>query len=75
MRALGDKIASTIVAQTAGVPTIEWSGSGLELDYTDEDIRAGKRLEVPDHLFKQACVQDVEDGLRIVKNIGELESF
>jgi biotin carboxylase len=28
MWSLGDKIASTIVAQTAGVPTMAWSGSG-----------------------------------------------
>ena len=28
MWALGDKIASSIVAQTAGVPTLPWSGSG-----------------------------------------------
>jgi len=29
MRALGDKISSTIVAQSAAVPTIQWSGDGL----------------------------------------------
>ena len=29
MWALGDKIASTIVAQTVGVPTLPWSGSGV----------------------------------------------
>ena len=28
MWALGDKIASSIVAQTAGVPTLPWSGDG-----------------------------------------------
>ena len=28
MWALGDKIASSIVAQTAAVPTLPWSGSG-----------------------------------------------
>lgn len=28
MWALGDKIASSIVAQTAGIPTLPWSGSG-----------------------------------------------
>ncbi len=28
MWALGDKIASSIVAQTAGVPTLPWSGEG-----------------------------------------------
>ncbi len=30
MWALGDKIASSIVAQTASVPTLPWSGSGKE---------------------------------------------
>lgn len=37
MWALGDKIASTIVAQTAGVPTMPWSGSGLVLSASDTD--------------------------------------
>ncbi|VDN32559.1 unnamed protein product [Dibothriocephalus latus] len=27
MWALGDKIASTILAQSAGIPTVPWSGS------------------------------------------------
>lgn len=29
MAALGDKIAANILAQTAGVPSIPWSGDGL----------------------------------------------
>lgn len=28
MWALGDKVASSIVAQSAGIPTLPWSGSG-----------------------------------------------
>eukprot|EP00954_Amorphochlora_amoebiformis_P020009 1336188-Amorphochlora_amoeboformis.AAC.1 len=32
MRALGDKIGSSIIAQSAGVPCIGWSGSGLTVD-------------------------------------------
>lgn len=31
MWALGDKIASSIVAQTANVPTLPWSGTGETL--------------------------------------------
>lgn len=31
MRALGDKIGSTIIAQSAGVPTIAWNGDGLKV--------------------------------------------
>lgn len=34
MWALGDKIASSIVAQTAGIPTLPWSGTG-RTEYDD----------------------------------------
>ncbi|MDR3742650.1 MAG: biotin carboxylase N-terminal domain-containing protein [Terracidiphilus sp.] len=33
MRALGDKIGSTIIAQSAGVPTIPWNGASLKASY------------------------------------------
>ena len=33
MWSLGDKIASSIVAQTAGIPTLPWSGSGMRFIY------------------------------------------
>ena len=33
MWALGDKIASSIVAQTADIPTLSWSGSGKLIIY------------------------------------------
>lgn len=33
MWALGDKIASSIVAQTAEIPTLPWSGSGILISF------------------------------------------
>ena len=33
MRALGDKIGSTIIAQSAGVPCISWNGDGVTCDF------------------------------------------
>ena len=33
MWSLGDKIASSIVAQTANIPTLPWSGSGRMVTY------------------------------------------
>ncbi len=33
MRALGDKIGSTLIAQSAGVPCMPWSGMGLNVDF------------------------------------------
>ncbi|CAN0436705.1 unnamed protein product, partial [Discosporangium mesarthrocarpum] len=35
MSVLGDKIAANILAQTANVPSIPWSGQGLLADLTE----------------------------------------
>ena len=62
---LGDKIASSIVAQTAGVPTLPWSGSGL----TAERDEAGK-IKISKELFQKACALNLEDGLKMAEKIG-----
>ncbi|BFZ10005.1 hypothetical protein BsWGS_13044 [Bradybaena similaris] len=67
MWSLGDKIASSIVAQTAGVPTLPWSGSGLVLG--PYDIK-GKTLIVPSELYRKGCTSDAEEGLEAAKKIG-----
>lgn len=36
MAALGDKIAANILAQTANVPSIPWSGDGLKAQLNEE---------------------------------------
>ena len=36
MNALGDKIGSTIIAQSAGVPCIAWNGSDVKAEYNRE---------------------------------------
>jgi acetyl-CoA carboxylase/biotin carboxylase 1 len=38
MFALGDKIGSTIIAQSAKVPCIKWSGDGIVCNYADGGI-------------------------------------
>ncbi|CAL1538931.1 unnamed protein product [Lymnaea stagnalis] len=67
MWSLGDKIASSIVAQTAGVPTLPWSGSGLKL--APHDIK-GKTLVVPSDLYRKGCTANAEEGLEAAKKIG-----
>ncbi|GMR60829.1 hypothetical protein PMAYCL1PPCAC_31024 [Pristionchus mayeri] len=69
MKALGDKIESSIIAQSVGIPTIEWSGSGLTLDTTKRD---GKQITVSEELARKACVTDWQAGLDAMKkhNIG-----
>ncbi|XP_055920497.1 acetyl-CoA carboxylase isoform X2 [Eupeodes corollae] len=64
MWALGDKVASSIVAQTAEIPTLPWSGSELKAQYT------GKKIKISSDLFNRGCVSNVDQGLAAVAKIG-----
>ncbi|RZF37309.1 hypothetical protein LSTR_LSTR005641 [Laodelphax striatellus] len=64
MWALGDKIASSIVAQTAEIPTLPWSGSGLKAQYS------GKKIKISSELYKKGCVASVDEGLASAQKIG-----
>ncbi|XP_067862154.1 acetyl-CoA carboxylase isoform X2 [Heptranchias perlo] len=70
MWALGDKVASSIVAQTAGIPTLPWSGSGLILEWTEEDQRLKRIISVPKEVYIRGCVQDATEGLQAAEEIG-----
>ncbi len=63
---LGDKIASSIVAQTAGVPTLPWSGSGV----TAEMPEGSHKIRVPKELYSRACIETLEAGLNEAQKIG-----
>uniref|UniRef100_A0A669PJ01 acetyl-CoA carboxylase n=1 Tax=Phasianus colchicus TaxID=9054 RepID=A0A669PJ01_PHACC len=69
MWALGDKIASSIVAQTAGIPTLPWSGSGLRVDWQENDLQK-RILNVPQELYEKGYVKDADDGLRAAEEVG-----
>lgn len=62
MQALGDKIGSTIIAQSAGVPTIAWNGDGLTVDY--------KNTGIPQDIYDAANVTSAEDALACADRIG-----
>ena len=66
MWSLGDKIASSIVAQSAGVPTVPWSGDSLTIDWDPEDTKRGKIITIPDKLYKKGCVETAEEGLKVI---------
>ncbi|XP_058230845.1 acetyl-CoA carboxylase isoform X5 [Hemibagrus wyckioides] len=70
MWALGDKVASSIVAQTAGIPTLPWSGSGLKVVWGEEEQRLGHVISVPQELYTKGCVRDVDEGLAGAEKIG-----
>ncbi|KAJ7115896.1 acetyl-CoA carboxylase [Mycena epipterygia] len=66
MRSLGDKISSTIVAQSANVPTMPWSGTGI----SDTAFSDAGYVIVPDKAYQDACVTGVEQGLQKAEEIG-----
>ena len=63
MSVLGDKIAANILAQTAKVPSIPWSGDGLEAVLNDEGT-------IPEDIFNKAMVTTVEESLAAANRIG-----
>ncbi|XP_069817486.1 acetyl-CoA carboxylase 2 isoform X2 [Dendropsophus ebraccatus] len=70
MWALGDKVASTIVAQTVGIPTLSWSGDGLTVECDLADKENPSIIGVPSEVYERGCVKDVDEGLESAERIG-----
>uniref|UniRef100_A0AC35FMC3 Acetyl-CoA carboxylase n=1 Tax=Panagrolaimus sp. PS1159 TaxID=55785 RepID=A0AC35FMC3_9BILA len=66
MFALGDKIASTIIAQTVDIPTIEWSGSGITAPEPDPSSSV-QEMNIPEEIYRKATVSTADEGLRCLK--------
>ena len=64
MRALGDKIGSTLIAQSAGVPCIAWNGQDITCTY---DAEAG---ELPPGVYEQATVTTATAAQEAAQRIG-----
>ena len=70
MSVLGDKIAANILAQTAQVPSIPWSGSfGGE---NDGPLRADLTAEgtIPEETFRKATCTSAEEAIEAAEKIG-----
>lgn len=65
MAALGDKIASTILAQSAGVPTLPWSGSGVFMP-----LQPSGDVTIPDEIYQSACVHSVDEAIATCQAVG-----
>jgi len=67
MRALGDKIGSTIIAQSAGVPCIAWNGDDVRIDF---DVSGGKIVTVSDADYAKATVKTAVECEEACARIG-----
>eukprot|EP01130_Rhizamoeba_saxonica_P012625 TRINITY_DN5356_c0_g1_i1.p1 TRINITY_DN5356_c0_g1~~TRINITY_DN5356_c0_g1_i1.p1 ORF type:complete len:2154 (+),score=572.60 TRINITY_DN5356_c0_g1_i1:253-6462(+) len=70
MRSLGDKIASSIVAQSVDVPTLPWNGSHLKIDTDDPTIWNGKVINLSEEMYDAGKVFTAEQGLEAANTIG-----
>lgn len=64
MAALGDKIGSSLIAQSANVPTLAWSGSDVHLPPTN------LQDPIPSDIYEQACVHTTEEAVASCAQIG-----
>jgi len=64
MRALGDKIGSTIIAQTAKVPCIAWNGENVKAEY---DRNSGT---LPEEAYDQATIGSAAEATEAANKIG-----
>jgi acetyl-CoA carboxylase/biotin carboxylase 1 len=70
MSVLGDKIAANILAQTAKVPSIPWSGSfGGENDGPLVAVLTEEGT-IPEDIFEMATCRTVEEAIEAAKKIG-----
>eukprot|EP00879_Flechtneria_rotunda_P003437 GHRR01003666.1.p1 GENE.GHRR01003666.1~~GHRR01003666.1.p1 ORF type:complete len:1583 (+),score=615.48 GHRR01003666.1:404-5152(+) len=64
MKALGDKIGSTILAQAAGVPTLPWSGSGVAISFGE------CKGNIPQDIYDKACIFSLDEAIESCQRIG-----
>lgn len=64
MRALGDKIGSTIIAQTAGVPCIGWNGDAVMAEY---DRSTGT---LPESAYEEASIASAAEAVQAADKVG-----
>jgi len=70
MSVLGDKIAANILAQTAKVPSIPWSGSYGGVDDGPLQAELTEEGTIPDQTFEMATCRNVEEAVEAASRIG-----
>lgn len=70
MSVLGDKIAANILAQTAGVSSIPWSGSYGGPDDGPLQAELNEEGTIPTNIFESATCRNVDEAVEAAKKIG-----
>ena len=70
MSVLGDKIAANILAQTAKVPSIPWSGSYGGKDNRPLQAELNEEGTIPKDFFEKATCRNVEEAVVAAEQLG-----
>lgn len=70
MSVLGDKIAANILAQTANVPSIPWSGSYGGPEDGPLQAELNEQGTIPEEIFEKATCRTVEEAVEAAERIG-----
>jgi len=70
MSVLGDKIAANILAQTAKVPSIPWSGSFGGPNDGPLEAELNEEGTIPDEIFAKGTTATVEQAIEAARRIG-----
>jgi acetyl-CoA carboxylase/biotin carboxylase 1 len=67
MRLLGDKIFSTLIAQSLGVPVVPWSGSSVTIDTSH---LASEGYTMDSEAYTKCTISNPEQGLEAARKVG-----
>ena len=70
MSVLGDKIAANILAQTAKVPSIPWSGSFGGPDDGPLEANLTPEGTIPKEIFEKGTARNVDEAIEAARRIG-----
>lgn len=72
MWTLGDKVTSMIVAQTARVPTMPWSGQTLIADHHHHQANgdAASTVNISKELYRRGCIHSATEAADVAEKIG-----
>ena len=69
MKSLGDKIDSTLIAQSAHIPTLPWNGFSVELRIEESRNKEGV-VVIPDAVYEKLSIHTEEEAKEAAARVG-----
>lgn len=71
MKCLGDKIDSTIIAQSAHIPTLPWNGSDVTVNLKDvQNSGSPVSVSIPESVYESVNIHNLEEARCACERVG-----